>query len=184
MLFPYHHELPKRPTVPIPKNSDCKDPKGKKSENKKNLVSCYNYMDKKNMIQRRCTCGPSNTSITPRRIVLNGCGPSEMGETNTLANQFLHKQTIACCMVHDGCMAQVVDSGVCANEFSKCLDKVPDYSLIGKFRRNVLAHWVQTSSSTFLKPPSEYTCTPIQKPKLKTMQTMHQHEVWSLLRKK
>ena len=157
---------------------------GKKSDKKKTLVSCYNYMDKKNMIQRRCTCGPSNTSISARRIVYNGCGPSAMGQKQTVANQFLHKQTVVCCMVHDGCMGQIVDTGVWANEFSTCLNKVPDYSLVGKFRRNVLAHMVQTSSSTFLKQPSEYTCTPIQKPKLKTMQTMYQHEVWSLLRKK
>ena len=184
MLYPYHHELPKRPTAPIPKNFDCKDPKGKKSDKKKTLDSCYNFMDKKNMSRRKCTCGPSNTSITPRRIVLNGCGPSQMGEPNSVLNQYLHKQTVACCVVHDGCMAQIVDTGVCANEFSTCLNKVPDYSLVGIFWRNVLSHMVQTSSSTFLAPPSEFTCTPIQKPKLKTLQPMHQHEVWSLLRKK
>ena len=177
------------------KIQDCKDLKGEKEnffnkfmpeDNKcrrgRDVLSCYSYMDKNLYIQKKCTCGPSNTMIGLPNFVINGCGPKTMGATDTSANQFLHKDTIKCCNHHDICMGRLVDSGPCARRFTTCLKKVQDYTMLGMFRRNMMDWMVRTGSYFFIKKADNYNCYRIDKPKLKTLQLKHQQELFNMLR--
>lgn len=142
-------------------------------QKKGDLISCSSYMDKNNMIQRKCKCQASR-EIQSSVITINGCGDK------MTFNSFLKPKTISCCNLHDICMSKVVDSGVCANEFSACLKKVQDFTIFGIFKRNMMDHAVRTSSYQFILRPQGYSCHPIEATRLKTLQSKEQQRLWSL----
>ena len=186
-----HHPPPRasRASLTYKKNviPDCNDLKGKnhnKCRRGRDVLSCHNYMDKNQHIQRKCTCGPSNTTIGLPNFGINGCGPRELGRTDSSANQFLHKDTVKCCDQHDICMSRLVDSGPCARRFNTCLKKVQDFSMLGMFKRNMMGWMVRTSSYTFLPPIQKFRCYRIDKPKLNTLQLKYQQELFNLQRGK
>lgn len=147
-------------------------------ENK--TVSCFMYFDHlTNMIQRRCLCEP-NFRIASRNPTINGCGPHSFGENNFMT-QLLDKNTTKCCSQHDQCFNNLVDTGKCSHYFSQCLAKIPDYSPIGVFTRNLFDHFVKTGSNQLLHDPYRYVCKPIAKPRLNTLQQTAQQERWELL---
>jgi len=153
---------------PMTKHVACENVRGAKHDRcwkRNDLISCHLYMDRKNMIQKKCSCGHKNKPtgfpkfITMPNFVVNGCGPRGMGP-DSAANKFLLPQTVSCCNAHDLCMNdKIVDSGVCAEEFTQCLKHVPDFSTMGVFRRNLLDHMVKTSSYKFVKDAADYNCS-------------------------
>ena len=143
-------------------------------------VNCFMYYDHRTKtLQRRCTCSLNDQILdsTPP----NGCGPQSWmkSESDNLLSGLFDKGTNQCCALHDRCFAFAADSGLCAQQFSECLAKVPNYSPFAVFKRGVLDHFVKTSSYQFL-PENNYKCNPIERPKLNTMQKKAQQDVFNL----
>lgn len=147
-------------------------------------LSCFMYFDHlTSMIQRRCVCEPGY-QVENKDAAINGCGPESLIGKSTEKNfmtQLLDQNTTKCCVQHDVCMSKTADSGKCAHYFSQCLSKVPDNTTIGVFTRNLLDHFVKTSSHTFLRVPEAYQCTRITHPRLHTLQETAQQQQWDLL---
>ena len=176
-----------RKTFDRKKPVKCEDVKGTKHDKcwkGRDLISCNYYLDKNMMVQRKCSCGPINKSVQFPNFVINGCGPMSVGRGigKNPFNSLVSFQEITCCNKHDRCMNQIVDSGVCAEEFTKCLRSINDYSMLGSFKRNVMVHFVRTSSYDQIVSPAEHKCYRIHKPRLASLQPMHQHELWSIVR--
>ena len=106
-------------------------------------VTCFMYYDHRtNTIQRRCTCSLNDQILDPTPP--NGCGPTSwMKSDNNFLSDMFDTGTTKCCFLHDRCFGVVGDSGLCAQQFSECLAKVPNYTPIGVFRRGVVDHLVK-----------------------------------------
>ena len=142
----------------------CEDPYTQENVTCKSMpegdeIRCENYFDmnRTNLIQRRCVCKNMKNCVN-RFPLNNGCGPSHMVGNKSPLDQFLHKNTTQCCNEHDTCAHFKADTGLCSDEFTKCLKNVNDYSPTGVFVRNFLGHVVKTSHWTMLGGPALHKC--------------------------
>ena len=150
-FFQYSDKIEKAKVGQQSKSLDaCKDPftqenitcKSKEGDN----IKCENYFDvnRTNMIQRRCVCEKMK-NCRARFPVVNGCGPVKLVGDKSPFDKFLQKDTTQCCNEHDECTNSKQDTGLCSEEFTRCLKNVNDYSPTGLFARNMLGHIVKTT---------------------------------------
>lgn len=144
-------------------------------------IHCELYFNHKrtNTFQRRCKCNPNYQILdsTPP----NGCGPTSWIKTksNNFMSGLFDSATSKCCFLHDRCFAIAADTGLCSQQFSECLVKVPKYNPLEVFKRGVLDHLVRTSSYKFLDE-TRHVCKPVELPALNTMQKKTQQDMFSL----
>ena len=130
-FFQYSDNIEKAKVGQQSKSLDaCKDPFTQenitcKSMPKGDEIKCENYFDmnRTNMIQRRCVCENMKNCVN-RFPLNNGCGPSNMVGDKSPLNDILDKQTTQCCNEHDYCSHYKADTGLCSEEFTKCLKNV------------------------------------------------------------